>query len=316
MRSQCKDADVDTVTRTVRVRGRELPAFIYNGRPYFTRIRVYEDGMCDCWGMADRQLFADKVRSGWVRVAVERGDCIGVHHLGNWVVGASSWLRDPEAFLAHVSETIRELNPDMRNLLSFDGHDVKIVDGVRWAWPPTGNPEPTKKPPERLGRELRGTQREGLWREQGKVYLVALRAFADGEIQLGGLPEPRSIREAQLDELVASGQLGRGLEPGEWLEIHGLGRFEVAQCLYAVPGEDTVGELRGLLAKLRGEPSVSTLCGRAYEAWEIDPNPETVEALRAAYFAVPEHLRTYLLGDMDLRDRPIRAALGLDLDEV
>jgi hypothetical protein len=51
-------------------------------------------------------------------------------------------------------------------------------------------------------------------------------------------------------------------------------------------------------------------CMDRWRAFERDPSDENRELLRAAYLAVPKHLRIYC-GDLDSKDYPIRRALGL-----
>jgi hypothetical protein len=43
-----------------------LHAFIHNGdRYYIAAIKVYQDGMIDCWGLLDFAGFRQKVAEGW-----------------------------------------------------------------------------------------------------------------------------------------------------------------------------------------------------------------------------------------------------------
>jgi hypothetical protein len=63
------------------IKGIGLPAFIHNGNYYQTTIKVYEDGMIDCWGLVTLDGFKDKVSEGRVVTQVPKGGEISCHHL-------------------------------------------------------------------------------------------------------------------------------------------------------------------------------------------------------------------------------------------
>lgn len=75
---------------------------------------------------------------------------------------------------------------------------------------------------------------------------------------------------------------------------------------------ELVKELRDLVEALNGRLDSSARCQAAYEAYLAAKTDRTRHDLRNAYFAVPKHLRHYILGDMDRKDMPIREALGLE----
>lgn len=56
-------------------------------------------------------------------------------------------------------------------------------------------------------------------------------------------------------------------------------------------------------------PSVQA-CRRAWDAYVISPTKEAKEALRKAYYEVPEDMRCGLLHDMDRKDRPIKQVIN------
>jgi hypothetical protein len=86
---------------------------------------------------------------------------------------------------------------------------------------------------------------------------------------------------------------------------------------------ERVREARDELELLRGGEGSHARCRAAFNAYEREadrPEPDPVavaaarERLRAAYEAIPEHLRAYV-GDMDSKDWPIRRALGLTAED-
>jgi hypothetical protein len=52
------------------VRGIGLDAFIHNGAYYHTILKVYADGMIDCWGLVTYEEFLKKVEEDWVTAQV------------------------------------------------------------------------------------------------------------------------------------------------------------------------------------------------------------------------------------------------------
>lgn len=62
------------IVNAVTIPGLFLQAFIKNGDHYFvTEIKVYKDGMIDCWGMVDFDGFKEKVKQGWVKTNLPEG---------------------------------------------------------------------------------------------------------------------------------------------------------------------------------------------------------------------------------------------------
>src|SRR5208283_6058290 len=68
-----------------RIEGSWRHVFIRNGGTYFlTDLRVYADGMIDCWGLVDLATFRQKVASGWVSTTLPQGAEASAHHLARW----------------------------------------------------------------------------------------------------------------------------------------------------------------------------------------------------------------------------------------
>jgi hypothetical protein len=67
--------------------------------------------------------------------------------------------------------------------------------------------------------------------------------------------------------------------------------------------------VRDEIDRLRGEPTSEDRCLAALRRYLAEPGPSRLAELREAYLAVPEHLRMFLLGDMDAKDIPLRQLL-------
>src|SRR5262245_1082684 len=62
-----------------QIPGISLLAFIHNGPAYYlTEIKVYRDGMVDCWELVDLDEFKKKVASGWVVTTLPEGAEISI----------------------------------------------------------------------------------------------------------------------------------------------------------------------------------------------------------------------------------------------
>lgn len=78
----------------------------------------------------------------------------------------------------------------------------------------------------------------------------------------------------------------------------------------AVTAEQLIAEVRDEIERLRGEPASEDRCLAALRSYLTAPSPAGLGELRSAYLAVPEHLRVFLLGDMDARDVQLRKLLS------
>jgi len=57
-----------------RIDGSWRHVFIKNGNTnYLTDLKVYADGMIDCWGLVDLATFRQKVAAGWVATSYAQG---------------------------------------------------------------------------------------------------------------------------------------------------------------------------------------------------------------------------------------------------
>ena len=113
--------------------------------------------------------------------------------------------------------------------------------------------------------------------------------------------------------MFADGRLTLSVPPQTWVSLDGLGCFRAGRGSWWVEPAERLREAADLIALLNGGPSAGHRCMEALAEYEGDPTNERKETLRAAYNAVPEHLRMFC-GDMVSKDWPIRRILGLDAD--
>jgi hypothetical protein len=137
----------------------------------------------------------------------------------------------------------------------------------------------------------------------GPYFLTDLAIYRDGLIDCWGLVD--------FDEFcgkVRTGWVVTRPPNGAEVSIHHLASFTTGEVQYAITGEDLIAEVRDAIEALNDRPTSSETCQRAFDAFNENPTDEAQDELKRAYEAVPRHLRPYL-GDMDVKDIPIRMAI-------
>ncbi|MCT4353450.1 NADAR family protein [Streptomyces sp. Je 1-79] len=94
----------------VRIPGTWRHVFIRNGRYFLTDLRIYADGLIDCWGLVTLEEFEEKVRTGWVATTLPDGAQASAHGLARWTFSEPRSLLTPEMLVAEVRDTIDRLN--------------------------------------------------------------------------------------------------------------------------------------------------------------------------------------------------------------
>ncbi|WP_330279128.1 NADAR family protein [Streptomyces sp. NBC_00569] len=140
------------------------------------------------------------------------------------------------------------------------------------------------------------------YRADSEYYLDDLIVFADGAITCG---ERTDL--AGLEKMLATGRLAVTNpetptlpdEPSKWASRHGE----------PLTPEGFLLEVTDRIEALNERPTAGQRCWDAIRRFQQEPAESTRALLRAAYLAVPSYLRIYVLGDMDLQDRPLRILL-------
>ncbi|WP_405678011.1 NADAR family protein [Streptomyces sp. NBC_00048] len=132
-------------------------------------------------------------------------------------------------------------------------------------------------------------------------YPEHLFVYADGRITLG---QYAATDLAGLAEQLASGKTALDrpdarewpAEPSKWESRSPEPRTDESFLL----------EVADEIARLAGRPSAGDRLWEAIRCYQRETTEANRSLLRAAYLAVPAHLRVYVLGDMDRQDRPLR----------
>jgi predicted NAD-dependent protein-ADP-ribosyltransferase YbiA (DUF1768 family) len=92
-----------------RIEGTWRHVFINNGGTYFlTDLKIYADGLVDCWELVDFDVFQEKVRRGWVATSLAKNGRASAHLLASWQFKDPRSI-GPDELIAEVRDTIAEL---------------------------------------------------------------------------------------------------------------------------------------------------------------------------------------------------------------
>ncbi|QDY77197.1 NADAR family protein [Streptomyces qinzhouensis] len=163
------------------------------------------------------------------------------------------------------------------------------------------------------GRRIPGTWRHAFINNGGRYYLTDLFIYADGIVDAW---EPLTL--AEFERKLACGWVATELPEGGQASAHALAVWKFgAPATWHTP-EQLLAEVRDTVEELNGRPDSTDRCLAAVDRFMADRTEANRLAVREAYFAIPENVRHYALGDMDLKDWPLRVlAAGVGgLDEV
>ncbi len=106
-------AFLDKISRIedgVEIPGRSTSAFIHNDKYYLTEIKVYKDGMIDCWGLVNLEEFKQKIAQGWVVTTLPNNREVTVSLLVSFkATEVRAWVKEEE-FIKEVVDEIEKIN--------------------------------------------------------------------------------------------------------------------------------------------------------------------------------------------------------------
>lgn len=159
----------------------------------------------------------------------------------------------------------------------------------------------------RTYRDVDGRRVEGTWRHVfinngGTYYLTDLKVYADGLIDCWGLVDLDGFRQK-----LTSGWVATTLPDGGRASGHLLASWTFNSPAFTPTIDDLYGEVADEIERLAGRPTTSDLCVEAAHRYVETRTEEDRLRLVDAYLKIPETHRTFVLGDMDHRDWPVRA---------
>jgi hypothetical protein len=299
------------ITRTKPVgptRGFAIPAFIHNWQYHYSPLKVYGDGLVDCWSSVDLNILKRKLDQGWVASAAPTGAHISIHNLGGATVKNCKWECRPADLLKQVEESVSHLNPGRLGLIDLNGEeDVAVHGKLRRRKLSITDGKPFRINPE--GEEIPGESIPVFLHSDSEFYLTSWFIYKDGSSRIGISSSISSLQE--MATRMVDGDLCASVPDGARINIEGLGWFEAQDSNWHVKPKERVREAYDVRSILNGEPGAIQACRVSFQEYEGQSNSTNRDRLRSAYEAVPEHLRIYC-GDMDSKDRPIRKVLYAD----
>ncbi len=151
--------------------------------------------------------------------------------------------------------------------------------------------------------KIPSTTLQAFLNDGGRYSLTEITVYRDGKI-LDGSGDRVDL--AGFKRNVAKGWIRTTLPEGATLTLLPLARLTAKEVRCGVLEAEFVKQVVDEIAKLNGRPTTLAKCRLAYERFNANPTRAARAALRKAYEAIPQHRRRYVLGDMDLKDVPIR----------
>lgn len=292
------------------LRGFAFPGIIHNDQYFLTDLKVYADGLIECWEMVDLRLFKARLKSGWVVPSIPDGAPLNIHGIGILDLDSPDWTHTGKSLIRFIQATTRELNPRMENLYNCHGRVTEEVDGLRYSALGFGKPRPWKfdGPVTSLMRGSFGHSVRHFLQFDDALYLVTLAVFPDDTVVISGAPEEITLSFEELKDRLGDSSSFRLPEPGDRVRIDQLVSFTAKGWRYRVDPEALCAEIHDLHEQALGRPPAVEVCILAFQDYLAEQTADSLERLRRSYEAVPEHLRVYC-GDMDTKDIPIRMIL-------
>lgn len=287
-----------------RTHGLAMPAFIHNMQYHYAPLAVYEDGLIDCWGLVDLDIFLRKLKKGWVVTAAPVGAQVSFHNLGWAIIRACNWQYTAADLLKRVEAGVDLLNPSRTGLINMNGEETEMRGKVRYSKFGFAKGKPYRVDAD--GNEVPADSIAVLLHAGSEFQLTPWFVYADGSSRVGITGTLSSVNEVATR--LNGGDLCTSVPDGARITIEGLGWFESQSSGWHVKPEERVREAQDLVAILKGEQGSMRKCMNSFREYQTDPSPENRDQLRLAYEAVPEHLRHYC-GNMDSKDGPIRRIL-------
>jgi hypothetical protein len=206
---------------------------------------------------------------------------------------------------ARVMEALRHWNPELRDLVDLEGESTELRGKVRFAKLPALDGVPFRTTDS--GESVFGREVPVVVSERDVRRLTRWFVYADGTSRIG--PDGKLVELAAAIDSVSAGIVDTRIRDGAWVHIDGLGRARFSRGHWFAKPQARVAEQKDHLAILRGDAGAVARCRECMQDHERAPSGASLERLREAYLAVPEHLRMYC-GTMDTKDFAIRAALG------
>lgn len=138
----------------------------------------------------------------------------------------------------------------------------------------------------------------------GPYFLTYISIYQDEIIDCWDL-----VDFEQFKEKVRSGWVVTQPPEGATVSVCFLANFKAVEAQFWISPEELIKEVADEIESLNGRPSSKDKCLDAWKRYQTDPTDLNRSLLKEACEAMPEQNRRYVLGDMDVKDVPIRMVL-------
>ncbi len=159
---------------------------------------------------------------------------------------------------------------------------------------------------EENGKIIKGTAFSAFI-NNGVYFVTDIIVFEDAMIECWGLVDLPEFKEK-----VKQGWVVTKLPNGANVSVGMAASFTAKEVTNTLDPADFVKEIEDEIKRLNGQKTSSVVCKEIYRQFAATPTEALRLALNEAYQTVPKHLRRFLLGDMDVKDIPIRMILEGD----
>ncbi len=305
-----KTMNLSGICRTKEIRGYAFPGVIHNDSYFLSDLKVFADGLIDCWGMVVLPLFKGKLDSDWVVTSIPDGKPLDIQHLGSLLFSDAAWTHTNESLCLFIEEIIADLNPRMENLYNCHDRETEKVGRIRCATVSTGNPRPWKPigsiAPIMIGRFGRSLQHFRVSEDQ--LFLTTIQLFDDDKVVIFGTGDPITMEFSEFAAELRDPNCFRLPNSGDRVTIEHLVTFTVDNWRWCINSQSIEEEFHDIHNQIQGRPGSIQLCCNAFADYLTEQSKDNFKQLKEKYEAVPEHLRKYC-GDMDSQDIPIRMVL-------
>lgn len=281
-----------------RIEGVNIPGIIHNMSYFFDHLSVYENGVVNCWQAVDLEMFRQKLESGWVVTSVPKGRVFSIYDVGAYELQEAEWVYDNESFYAYVKDTVKKLNPEMKNIYEMTSAEKEKYEKYHQVFMADGHP--FKVGGNFLQEIIEGENKDALYLKDGRYCITTMSVFKNGFFQI----DMEGSTRFALDEII--GMIENGTlyaDPGTdvWIEIENLVKFKGRRVSEKISTRERIKEITEWHKKMIGKEDALNACRRLYHEYLENPSDMMRKALKKSYEAVPEHERMFL-GDMDSQD--------------
>lgn len=298
--------------RTRILEGTLVYSIINNGGSYFMiDLPVYEDGVFDCWEHIDIKGLKEKIATDWLTPQIPDQHYFNIHHLGSWKIKNANWKYTKTNYAEFLISLVKKMNPNMQNLFNSFGNFSKVVGNMSYSSFSYSSKELIRKDSQKPSFKTNKGQREHYFfkHKDGSYYLASLNIYNDAVILLEGIPDHIVCDISKIKQLAQKQILVTELPVNSIVHIKDLGTFKIVESRYTSNIEEKLAELDDILANLNDKPTSSDICAELFKEYKNKPSLALKEKLKLAYEKIPNHLRIYVLGDMDAKDWPIREVI-------